>query len=86
MELKNIKLGADYKATREAVKKSENLIITPFPSFCNSKYQIAENLDTKEEMYLLVKNGIIVDITTDDSKAYNYDEAERTLDFILGNV
>lgn len=84
MKLSDIKIGADYKAVRKLTHKSDNdIIITPFPSFCNSEWLIAEDLGTKEKLYLLVRDGIIVDITKDHSKTYDYEQAERTLNFIL---
>lgn len=84
MKLSDIKIGADYKAVRKETHKEDNdIIITPFPSFCNSKWLIAEDLGTKEKLYLLVRDSIIIDITKDHLKTYDYEQAERTLNFIL---
>lgn len=84
MELKDIKIGANYKETRKATHNDDcNIIIVPFPSFCNSEWLIAEDLETKEKIYLLVKDNVIVDITKDHSKTYDYERAEKTLNFIL---
>ena len=84
MELKDIKIGANYKETRKATHNDDcNIIIVPFPSCCNSEWLIAEDLETKEKIYLLVKDNVIVDITKDHSKTYDYERAEKTLNFIL---
>lgn len=84
MKLSDIKLGANYKETKRATYKDDcDIIIVPFPSFCTSEWLIAEDLGTKEKMYLLVKDGVIVDITKDHSKTYDYKQAEKTLNFIL---
>lgn len=84
MKLSDIKIGADYKSVKKSTHRDDNdIIITPFPSFCNSSWLIAEDLETKERLYLLVRDGIIVDITKDHSKTYDYDRAEKMLDFIL---
>ena len=84
MNLSDIKIGANYKETRKATHKEDcDIIITPFPSFCNSEWLIAEDLGAKEKIYLLVKDGLIVDITKDHSKTYDYEQAEKTLNFIL---
>lgn len=87
MKLSDIKIGADYKTVRKETHKEDNdIIITPFPSFCNSEWLIAEDLETREKIYLLVKDGVIADITKDHSKTFDYDQAERTLNFILFDV
>lgn len=80
-------IWTDYKETRKVACKEDNdIIITSFPSFCNSEWLIAEDLGTKEKIYLLVKNGIIMDITKDHSKTYDYKQAVKTLNFILFGV
>lgn len=84
MKLSDIKIGANYKETKRSTYKDDcDIIIVPFPSFCNSEWLIAEDLGTKEKMYLFVKDGMIVDITKDHSKTYDYEQAEKTLNFIL---
>lgn len=84
MKLSDIKIGANYKETRKATHNDDcDIIIVPFPSFCNSEWLITEDLETKEKIYLLVKNGVIVDITKDQSKTYDYEQAEKALNFIL---
>lgn len=84
MKLSDIKIGVDYKAVRKLTHRNDNdIIITPFPSFCNSEWLIAEDLGTKEKLYLLVRDSIIVDVTKDHSKTYDYEQAEKTLNFIL---
>lgn len=84
MKLSDIKIGANYKETKKATHKDGcDIIIVPFPSFCSSEWLIAEDLETKEEAYLLVRNGVIADITKDYSKTYDCEQAEKTLNFIL---
>lgn len=41
------------------------------PASCNSNYNVVENLDTKEKIYVLrdYDTGIITDVTTDYYKA-----------------
>lgn len=76
-----------YLEVRRNIIKSENLVIGNLPAFCNSDYMVAENLDTKEKIYVLrdYDTGIITDVTEDYNKAVNSDRAERNLKEILQN-
>ena len=46
MKLSSIKVGMNYLEVRKKIIKSENLILSSLPTFCNSDYMVAENLDT----------------------------------------
>ena len=87
MKLSSIKIGMNYSEVRRNIIKSENLIISNLPAFCNSDYMVAENLDTKEKVYVLrdFETGIIIDVTSDHDKAINIDYAERNIKEILHN-
>jgi len=87
MKLSSIKMGMKYSEVRREIIKSENLIIGNLPSFCNSDYMVAENLDTKEKIYVLrdLDTGIIIDVTSDNNKAINNERAERNIKEILIN-
>lgn len=87
MKLESIKVGMNYSEVRRNIIKSENLIISNLPAFCNSNYMIAENLDTKEKIYVLrdFETGIITDVTTNYDKAVNIDQAQRNIKEILYN-
>lgn len=76
-----------YQYVRNEIIKSENLIMTCLPAFCCSDYDVVENLDTKEKIYVLrnYDTGIITDVTEDYDKAVNSDRAERNLREILQN-
>lgn len=62
-------------------------MISSLPAFCNSDYMIAENLETKEKVYVLrdFETGIITDVTADYDKAVNIDQAQRNIREILYN-
>lgn len=87
MKLSNIRVGMNYSEVRRNIIKSENLIISNLPAFCNSNYMVAENLDTKEKIYVLrdFETGIITDVTTDYEKAVNAERAEKNVKEILQN-
>ncbi len=87
MKLSGIKIGMKYSEVRREIIKSENLIIGNLPTFCNSDYMVAENLDTKEKIYVLrdLDTGIIIDVTSDRNKAINDEQAERNIKEILNN-
>lgn len=76
-----------YQDIRNAIIKSDNLIVTCLPAFCGSDYDIVENLDTKEKIYILrdYDTGIITDVTDDYNKAVKVERAERNLQEILSN-
>jgi hypothetical protein len=85
--LTSIKVGMKYQYVRNEIMKSENLILTCLPAFCGSDYDIAENLDTKEKVYVLrdYDSGIITDVTEEYEKAVNCDRANRNISEILSN-
>lgn len=87
MKLSSIKVGMRYSDVRREIIKSENLIIGNLPAFCNSDYMVAENLDTKEKIYVLrdFETGIIIDVTSDRSIALNDEQAENNIKEILHN-
>ena len=85
MKLENIRIGDGYRETRKKIIKSENLTISPLPAFCNSKYLIVQDLETRAEIYILISGGVIADITPDEKKAYDHGAAAHFLDFILDN-
>lgn len=87
MKLSSIKAGMKYSDVRREIIKSENLIIGNLPAFCNSAYMVAENLDTKEKVYVLrdFDTGIIIDVTSEINKAINEEQAERNIKEILNN-
>lgn len=76
-----------YSEVRRDIIKSENLIMGNLPTFCNSDYLVAENLDTKEKVYVLrdFNTGIIIDVTSDRNKAINDEQIERNIKEILNN-
>ena len=76
-----------YSEVRKDIIKSENLIMGNLPTFCNSDYLVAENLDTKEKVYVLrdFNTGIIIDVTSDRNKAINDEQIERNIKEILNN-
>lgn len=87
MRLSDIKIGMKYSNVRNKIMKSKNLIISALPTFCSSNYEVAENLSTKEKVYVLwnYDTGIITDVTDDYNKAVNVDKAQRNLNEILHN-
>lgn len=87
MKLSSIKVGMRYSDVRREIIKSENLIIGNLPAFCNSDYMIAENLDTKEKVYVLrdFDTGIIIDVTSERNKAINDEQAEKNIKEILNS-
>lgn len=87
MKLNSIKIGMKYSDVRKEIIKSENLVIGNLPVFCNSDYMVAENLDTKEKIYILrdFDTGIIIDVTSDRNKAIKDEQAERNIKEILNN-
>jgi hypothetical protein len=66
-----MKIGMKYQDVRNEIIKSKNLIMSRLPASCNSSYNVAENLDTKEKVYVLrdYDTGIITDVTTNYYKA-----------------
>lgn len=86
-KLSSIKVGMKYQHVRNEIIKSENLIMTCLLAFCNSDYDVVENLDTKEKIYVLrdFDTGIITDVTKEYSKAVNVDRAEWNIKEILRN-
>lgn len=87
MKLSSIKIGMKYSEVRRDIIKSENLTMGNLPAFCNSDYMVAENLDTKERVYILrdFDTGIIIDVTSDRNKAINDEQAEINIKEILNN-
>ena len=85
--LESIKVGMKYQYVRNEIIKSNNLAMTCLPAFCNSDYNVAENLDTKEKDYVLkdYNTGIITDVTKDYDKAVNRETASRNITEILFN-
>ncbi len=86
-KLNSIKVGMKYLYVKNKVIKSKNMVMTCLPVFCNSDYNIVENLDTKEKLYILrdYNTGIITDVTSDYSKAVNIERAKRTIKEMLYN-
>lgn len=85
--LSSIKIGMKYQDVRNKIIKSDNLTISCLPAFCNSNYNVAENLNTKERLYILrdYNTGVITDVTTDYHKAVNVKAAQRNISEILYN-
>lgn len=85
--LKSIKIGMKYQYVRNEIIKSNNLVMTCLPAFCNSEYDIVENLDTKEKIYILrdYDTGIITEITDQYEKAVNVETASKNISEILHN-
>ncbi len=77
IKLTSIKAGMKYQYVRNEIIKSTNLIMPCLPAFCNSDYDVVENLDTKEKVYILrnYDTGIITDVTADYYKAVNVETA-----------
>lgn len=69
--LSSIKTGMKCQDVRNEIIKSNNFIMSCLPASCNSNYNVVENLDTKEKIYVLrdYDTGIITDVTTDYYKA-----------------
>ena len=86
-KLSSIKVGMKYQDVRNEIIKSNNLVMGCLPAFCNSDYDVAENLDTKEKVYILrdYDTEIITDVTTDYYKAVNAETAQRNISEILYN-
>lgn len=86
-KLSSIKVGMKYQDVRNEIIKSNNLVMSCLPAFCNSNYDEVENLDTKEKVYVLrdYDTGIITDVTTDYYKAVNAKTAQRNISEILYN-
>lgn len=87
MKLSSIKIGMRYSDVRNKILKSKNLIIGALPVFCGSNYEMIEELNTKETIYVLwdYDTGIITDVTKEYCKAVKSDKAERNLKEILNN-
>lgn len=88
MKLSDIQIGMKYKEVRKRINnETEDLVIGELPSFCGSDYCCAENLTTKERLYVLYDydTGIITDVTKDYDKAVNTDRAYRNLKEILNS-
>lgn len=85
--LKDIKVGMNYIEIQNQIRNTDNLIITCLPSFCGSDYDVAENLDTKEKVYVLrnYNTNTIIDITEDYDRAVNCNRANRNITEILHN-
>lgn len=66
-KLSSIKVGMKYQDVRNEIIKSNNFIMSCLPASYNSNYNVVENLDTKEKVYVLrdYDTGIITDVTTD---------------------
>lgn len=66
-KLSSIKVGMKYQDVRNEIIKSNNFIMSCLPASCSSNYNVVENLDTKEKVYVLrdYDTGIITDVTTD---------------------
>ncbi len=86
-KLSSIKVGMKYQIIRNEIIKSDNLIIGCLPAFCNSNYNVVENLDTKEKVYVLrdYDTDIITDVTADYYKIVNVETAQRNISEILYN-
>lgn len=69
--LSSMKIGMKYQDVRNEIIKSNNFIISYLPASCNSNYNVVENLDTKEKVYVLrdCDAGIITDVTKNYYKA-----------------
>ena len=82
-KLSSIKVGMIYQDVRNEIIKSNNLVMGCLPAFCDSDYNVAENLDTKEKIYVLrnYDTGII----TDYYKAVNVETVQRNISEILYN-
>lgn len=79
-KLNNIEVGMKYQDVRNEIIKTKNLVMSCLPAFCRINYNLVENLDTKEKVYVLrdFDTGIITDVTEDYNKAVNVDRTERT--------
>lgn len=86
-KLSSIKVGMKYQDVRNEILKSSNLVISCLPAFCNSDYNMVEDLDTKKKVYVLRDHntGIITDVTADYYKAVNDEVAQRNISEILYN-
>lgn len=73
VKLSSIKVGMKYQDVRNKILKSYNLVIKCLPDFYNSNYDVVENLDTKEKVYILrdYNTGLITDVTIDYYRAIN---------------
>lgn len=87
MKLTDIKTGMKYEDVRDKIIRAENLVIGALPSFCGSNYEVAENLKTKEKLYVLYdyNTGIITDVTDDYYRAVNTDKSLENIREILLN-
>lgn len=87
MKLTDIKVNQNYIEVRRSILKDENVTVGELPSFMATKYVCAENIETKEKVYILrdYKSGIITDIQTDINKIYNQEVAENNIKEVLKN-
>lgn len=88
MKLSDIQIGMKYKEVRDRIiHETEDLVVGALPNFCGSNYHCAENLTTKEKIYILYDydTDIITDVTKDFTKAVNLERAERNMQEILKN-
>lgn len=51
MTLKDIKIGQNIKEIRKTTFNVDNIVIERFPSFCNSSYLSARDLDNGKEFF-----------------------------------
>lgn len=83
--LKDIKEGMSYQYVRNEIIKTDSLVIGELPVFCMSDYEVAENLKTKEKVYIRVdhEHDMISDVTTDIRIAVDCEKANQMVDAIL---
>lgn len=81
----DIKIGDNYKDLKKKLNHDKSICITALPTFCLSEYKVVTNLDTDEEVYILVDNNMIIDVTTEYSRAVDEEKANQMLKEILDN-
>jgi len=85
MKMSDIKIGMSMNTIKEMTRDTENIFLSPLPSFMATEYKSVRNIDTKEEIFILFQNDIAIDITKNANKAIDWKQSRKTLDFILDN-
>ena len=85
MKITDIKLGQDLSQIKERIKKTNNIALSVLPSFMGSDYLSIKDLNTNENVYILVdEEHIITRITNRIEDVTELKRARDCIDQILG--